>query len=73
MVNSTINVSCEIWITSFPIFVKLCKEVIAILSIQHISSVIQVVMSCVEGSPAARAGIHEGDELVEINGMLDCS
>ncbi|XP_058207662.1 carboxyl-terminal-processing peptidase 3, chloroplastic isoform X2 [Rhododendron vialii] len=27
-----------------------------------------VVMSCVEGSPAARAGIHEGDELVEING-----
>lgn len=29
----------------------------------------QVVMSCVEGSPAARAGIHEGDELVEINGI----
>lgn len=27
-----------------------------------------VVMSCVEGSPAARAGIHEGDELLEING-----
>ncbi|GMP97302.1 hypothetical protein CsSME_00045612 [Camellia sinensis var. sinensis] len=27
-----------------------------------------VVMSCVDGSPAARAGIHEGDELVEING-----
>ncbi|KAF7146859.1 hypothetical protein RHSIM_Rhsim03G0012100 [Rhododendron simsii] len=27
-----------------------------------------VVMSSVEGSPAARAGIHEGDELVEING-----
>ncbi|CAM8973894.1 unnamed protein product [Rhodiola kirilowii] len=27
-----------------------------------------VVMSCVEGSPAARAGIHGGDELVEING-----
>ncbi|KAM7524544.1 hypothetical protein LguiA_014446 [Lonicera macranthoides] len=27
-----------------------------------------VVMSCVEGSPAARAGIHEGDKLVEING-----
>lgn len=27
-----------------------------------------VVMSCVEGSPADRAGIHEGDELVEING-----
>ncbi|GFY98260.1 peptidase S41 family protein [Actinidia rufa] len=27
-----------------------------------------VVMSCVEGSPAARAGIHQGDELVEING-----
>ncbi|XP_061987913.1 carboxyl-terminal-processing peptidase 3, chloroplastic-like isoform X2 [Rosa rugosa] len=24
-------------------------------------------MSCVDGSPAARAGIHEGDELVEIN------
>lgn len=28
----------------------------------------QVVLSCVEGGPAARAGIHEGDELVEING-----
>ncbi|XAR68549.1 C-terminal processing peptidase [Bertholletia excelsa] len=27
-----------------------------------------VVMSCVEGSPADRAGIHEGDELVEIDG-----
>ncbi|XVE75653.1 hypothetical protein DITRI_Ditri12bG0110300 [Diplodiscus trichospermus] len=27
-----------------------------------------VVLSCVEGSPAARAGIHEGDELIEING-----
>ncbi|KAJ4829706.1 Carboxyl-terminal-processing peptidase 3, chloroplastic [Turnera subulata] len=27
-----------------------------------------VVMSCVEGSPAARAGILEGDELIEING-----
>ncbi|GMP97026.1 hypothetical protein CsSME_00045437 [Camellia sinensis var. sinensis] len=27
-----------------------------------------VVMSCVDGSPATRAGIHEGDELVEING-----
>lgn len=30
----------------------------------------QVVLSCVEGSPAARAGIHVGDELVEINGMI---
>ncbi|GAB4851581.1 Carboxyl-terminal-processing peptidase 3, chloroplastic [Ancistrocladus abbreviatus] len=28
----------------------------------------KVVLSCVEDSPAARAGIHEGDELVEING-----
>lgn len=28
-----------------------------------------VVVSCVEDSPAARAGIHEGDELVEINGQ----
>lgn len=28
----------------------------------------QVVLSCVEGSPAARAGIQEGDELIEING-----
>ncbi|KAL2923723.1 Carboxyl-terminal-processing peptidase 3 chloroplastic [Bienertia sinuspersici] len=28
----------------------------------------KVVVSCVEDSPAARAGIHEGDELVEING-----
>ncbi|GAV63906.1 PDZ domain-containing protein/Peptidase_S41 domain-containing protein [Cephalotus follicularis] len=27
-----------------------------------------VVLSCVEGSPAARAGIHQGDELIEING-----
>ncbi|KAF9679681.1 hypothetical protein SADUNF_Sadunf06G0039800 [Salix dunnii] len=27
-----------------------------------------VVLSCVKGSPAARAGIHEGDELIEING-----
>lgn len=27
-----------------------------------------VVLSCVEGSPAARAGIRQGDELVEING-----
>ncbi|KAI9080794.1 hypothetical protein K1719_037307 [Acacia pycnantha] len=27
-----------------------------------------VIVSCVEGSPAARAGIHQGDELVEING-----
>jgi len=31
---------------------------------------LQVVLSCVEGSPAARAGIHEGDELIEINGIL---
>nr|GMC88699.1 carboxyl-terminal-processing peptidase 3, chloroplastic [Ipomoea batatas] len=28
----------------------------------------KVVLSCVENSPAARAGIHEGDELIEING-----
>ncbi|OVA12273.1 PDZ domain [Macleaya cordata] len=27
-----------------------------------------VVMSCIKGSPAARAGIHEGDELIEIDG-----
>ncbi|CAE6076580.1 unnamed protein product [Arabidopsis arenosa] len=27
-----------------------------------------VVMSCIEGSPADHAGIHEGEELVEING-----
>ncbi|KAL1194551.1 Carboxyl-terminal-processing peptidase 3 [Cardamine amara subsp. amara] len=27
-----------------------------------------VVMSCIKGSPADRAGIHEGEELVEING-----
>ncbi|OMO70233.1 hypothetical protein COLO4_28683 [Corchorus olitorius] len=28
-----------------------------------------VVLSCIDGSPAARAGIHEGDELIEINGQ----
>ncbi|XP_070668375.1 carboxyl-terminal-processing peptidase 3, chloroplastic-like isoform X2 [Malus domestica] len=28
----------------------------------------KVVLSCVEGGPAARAGLHQGDELVEING-----
>ncbi|PKU61365.1 carboxyl-terminal-processing peptidase 3, chloroplastic [Dendrobium catenatum] len=27
-----------------------------------------IVLSCIEGSPAARAGIHEGDELLEIDG-----
>ncbi|KNA04809.1 hypothetical protein SOVF_196290 [Spinacia oleracea] len=27
-----------------------------------------VVVSCVDDSPASRAGIHEGDELLEING-----
>ncbi|XP_077214664.1 peptidase S41 family protein [Tasmannia lanceolata] len=31
-----------------------------------------VVLSCIDGSPAARAGIQEGDELIEIDGeMLD--
>ncbi|XP_021283253.1 carboxyl-terminal-processing peptidase 3, chloroplastic isoform X2 [Herrania umbratica] len=29
----------------------------------------KVVLSCVDGSPAARAGIQEGDELIEINGQ----
>ncbi|RYR73353.1 hypothetical protein Ahy_A02g007710 isoform A [Arachis hypogaea] len=33
----------------------------------------QVVLSCIEGSPAARAGIHQGDELVEINGIKQIS
>jgi len=28
----------------------------------------QIVLSCIDGSPAARAGIHQGDELIEING-----
>lgn len=27
-------------------------------------------MSCIKGSPADHAGIHEGEELVEINGTL---
>ncbi|CAK8571019.1 unnamed protein product [Lathyrus sativus] len=27
-----------------------------------------VVLSCIENSPASRAGIHHGDEIVEING-----
>ncbi|XP_051151621.1 carboxyl-terminal-processing peptidase 3, chloroplastic [Andrographis paniculata] len=27
-----------------------------------------IVLSCLENSPAARAGIHEGDEIMEING-----
>ncbi|WVY98702.1 hypothetical protein V8G54_030853 [Vigna mungo] len=27
-----------------------------------------IVLSCIDGSPAARAGIHQGDELIEING-----
>lgn len=30
----------------------------------------QVILSCVDGSPAARAGIHDGDELIEINGNM---
>lgn len=33
-------------------------------------TILQVVLSCIEGSPAARAGIHEGDELIEIDGGL---
>ncbi|KAI5014929.1 hypothetical protein ZWY2020_056319 [Hordeum vulgare] len=28
-----------------------------------------LVMNCIDGGPADRAGIHEGDELVEINGL----
>ncbi|RWW40105.1 hypothetical protein BHE74_00054503 [Ensete ventricosum] len=31
----------------------------------------KVVLSCIEGSPADRAGIHEGDELIEIDGKCD--
>lgn len=42
--------------------------VISLLTV-NISFIIQVVVSCVEGSPADRAGIHEGDELMEINDM----
>jgi len=26
-------------------------------------------MDCIQGGPADRAGIHEGDELVEIDGI----
>lgn len=28
-------------------------------------------MSCIEGSPAYRAGIHAGNELIEIDGDLN--
>lgn len=27
-------------------------------------------MDCIEGGPADRAGMHEGDELVEIDGIF---
>ena len=30
-------------------------------------------MDCIQGGPADRAGIHEGDELVEIDGILPFS
>jgi C-terminal processing protease CtpA/Prc len=29
-----------------------------------------LIMDCIEGGPADRAGIGEGDELVEIDGIL---
>ena len=33
----------------------------------------QIVLSRIEGSPAARAGIQDGDQLVEINGNYHLS
>jgi len=33
------------------------------------SNLFQLVMYCIQGGPADRAGIHEGDELVEIDGI----
>ncbi|KAK6149181.1 hypothetical protein DH2020_016706 [Rehmannia glutinosa] len=37
-------------------------------NLQGVGLFVNVVLSCLENSPAARAGIHEGDELMEING-----
>lgn len=34
-----------------------------------IPNLFQLVMDCIQGGPADRAGIHEGDELVEIDGI----
>ena len=34
-----------------------------------IPDLFQLVMDCIQGGPADRAGIHEGDELVEIDGI----
>ena len=46
----------QLWILIYFLFLKI------------LNFLFQVVLSCVEGSPAARAGIHVGDELIEING-----
>lgn len=49
--------------------VSVCSLMLCYSFVQLSFFYFQVVLSCVEDSPAARAGIHEGDELIEINGI----